>query len=111
MNRICLFVFSGVLAGCAHSTADTMTSQFTAGETVVVDNPGRVTVAGVPPAEALGAIDTRRVTTTPAVTNGGETSAEPPPATANGSIAVEGAQPAAVLGAIDPKKLVDEKPE
>lgn len=109
MNRICLFVIVGALSGCAHAN-DPMTMQLAADE-VVVDNPGEVTVAGIPPAAALGAIDTRKVTASPAVPNGGESTSEQPKSDASGAIAVEGAQPAAVLGAIDTTKLIDKKTE
>lgn len=111
MNRLCLVVIVGALAGCAHSGDDMAAMQMNAGETVVVDNPGQVTVAGVTPAAALGAVDTAKVTAMPSVKNGGASSSEQPAAEATGSIAVEGAQPAAVLGAIDPKKLIDNPPK
>ncbi len=110
MNRLCLLVIAGALAGCAHRGNDTAAMSL-AGDTVVVDNPGPVTVAGVTPAAALGAINTQTVVDNPTVKNGGETSSEKPSADANGSISVEGAQPAAVLGAIDPKKLIDNPPK
>jgi hypothetical protein len=110
MNRFCLFVIAGLMAGCTHTNTDTISTQLTADETVVVDNPGQVTVAGVTPAAALGAIDTQQVAANPTVPNGGESTAGEPAADADGSISVDGAQPAAVLGAIDPKKLIDEKP-
>lgn len=110
MNRICLFVIAGVLAGCAHNT-DMSPSMSLDGETAVVDNAGAVTVAGIPPAEALGAVDPKKVAETPRVANGGDVTASNTSAATEGNIAVEGAQPSAVLGAIDPKKLIDEKPE
>lgn len=76
-------------------------------ETAIVDNAGEVTVAGLAPSEALGAVDTRQVTTNPTIPDGGETSSAQPGETSEGAIAVQGAQPAAVLSAIDPEELVD----
>ncbi|MEQ1780170.1 MAG: hypothetical protein ABMA14_02340 [Hyphomonadaceae bacterium] len=111
MNRICLLVIAGILSGCAHSGNDIAATSLAADETVVVDNPGQVTVAGVTSQAALGAINTQQVIANPTVTNGGETTSEKSSTDANGAISVEGAQPAAVLGAIDPKKLIDKPPK
>lgn len=114
MKRILLFAFAAGLAACAHNTdmasndvATTSLAQTTSDETTVVDNPGQVTVAGIPPSEALGAVDSKQVAEKPAIAGGEQTTGEPKPETASneGTIAVEGAQPAAVLAAIDPKKI------
>ena len=110
MNRICLLVIAGALAGCAHND-DMASTSMGLTETVVVDNPGQVTVAGVTPAAALGAINTQKVIDNPSVKNGGASSSNQASADANGAISVEGAQPAAVLGAIDPTKLIDNPPK
>ena len=102
MTRSFLFALAaaGSLAACA--TPDT----------AVVDNPGEVTVAGLAPSTALGAVDTRQVTANPTIPNGGETTTVQPDPSAEGTIAVQGAQPSAVLSAVDPEKLVDgESPE
>ena len=91
---------AGSLAACATD------------ETNIVNNPGEVTVAGLAPSEALGAVDTRRVTTNPTIPDGGDTTTTQPNANNEGTIAVQGAQPSAVLSAVDPEKLVDgESPE
>lgn len=76
-------------------------------QSAVVDNPGQVTVAGLAPSAALGAVDTAELVANPTIPDGGETSATQPDEANEGAIAVEGAQPAAVLAAIDPQKLVD----
>lgn len=102
MTRSFLFALAaaGSLAACATD------------ETSIVNNPGEVTVAGLAPSEALGAVDTKQVTTSPTIADGGETTTAQPDANDEGTIAVQGAQPSAVLSAVDPKKLVDgESPE
>jgi hypothetical protein len=102
MTRNFLFAFAaaGLLAACATD------------ETSIVNNPGEVTVAGLAPSEALGAVDTKQVTTNPTIQDGGETTTAQPNSNNEGTIAVQGAQPSAVLSAVDPEKLVDgESPE
>lgn len=83
-----------------------------ASDTAIVDNPGQVTVAGLAPAQALGAVDTAQVAAQPTIADGGDLTTPGPTQNAEGTIAVEGAQASAVLSAIDPTKLVDgETPE
>lgn len=99
MTRI--FIFALAAAGLAACASDTG----------IVDNPGQVTVAGLAPSEALGAVDPEQVAANPTIQDGGNVTATQP-TNADGTIAVEGAQASAVLSAIDPEKLVDgEKPE
>lgn len=101
MNRIIVTTFAiATLAACASP------------QTARVDNPGQVTLGGVAPADALGAVNTTELVANPTVANGGEETTVQPAQASEGAIAVEGAQPAAVLAAIDPQKLVDgEDPE
>ena len=81
-------------------------------------NPGEITLGGVTPAQALGAVDTSKLVGAQAGAGTGNV-AEPANAGAaqtaqsdDASIRVEGVSPAAVLGAIDTTKLVDgEKPK
>ena len=99
-NFLIALAAAGSLAACATS------------ETAIVDNAGEVTVAGLAPSEALGSVDTQKVTTNPTIPNGGETTTAQPNSNDEGTIAVQGAQASAVLSAVDPKKLVDgESPE
>jgi hypothetical protein len=100
MRIIAFALAAGSLVACASP------------DTAMVDNPGQVTVAGLAPSEALGAVDSQQVSDNPTIPNGGETTTGEPETDPEGAIAVQGAQPSAVLSAIDPEKLVDgEKPE
>jgi hypothetical protein len=76
-----------------------------------MSNKGILTVAGLSPAQALGAIDTSKLVKGAAVGNDGEaasgtTNRTDLPEGQNG-IAVEGVKPSDVLAAIDTSKLVD----
>lgn len=88
---------TGSLAACATS------------DTAVVDNLGEVTVSGIAPSEALGAVDAKQIATKPTIANGGEATTAQPNTDDEGTIAVQGAQASAVLSAVDTEKLVDEK--
>lgn len=106
MKSIFAFALAAGLAACASNTDGTPAMGFASGETVVVDNPGQVTVGGVTPARALGAVDSTQVAEHPAIRNGGDAPAPGSDASTEGAIKVEGAQASAVLSAIDPEKVV-----
>ena len=80
-------------------------------EATAMSNKGMVTVAGLSPAQALGAIDTSKLVKGAAVGNDGETASSTTNRTdlpeGQNAIAVEGVKPSDVLAAIDTKKLVD----
>ncbi|MBI1361470.1 MAG: hypothetical protein GC155_14425 [Alphaproteobacteria bacterium] len=70
---------------------------------------GNLTVEGVKPAEALGAIDTDKLVADPQNAPApGEASSTS--ISGQGNLAVEGVSPSRALGAIDTKELVDEPP-
>lgn len=105
--RICAFALAA--AGLASGLGACATAPTEQAE--VMSNRGQLTVAGIAPSEALGAIDTRKIVENPTIENGGDVTASPPatPAASPG-VSVEGVEPAAVLAAIDTSKLVDKKP-
>lgn len=72
-------------------------------------NKGMVTVAGLAPSQALGAVDTSRLVGAQAqrVTSNQPATTTEPTTTTGATIDVEGVAPAAVLAAIDTTKLVD----
>ena len=105
MTRIFLAVACAAAASACATTAVSSASP-------TPHNRGMVTVAGLAPDEALGAVDTAKLVgakpldvTSNQATNKGE---EPDSATTN-AINVGGLAPAAVLAAIDPTKLVTPK--
>lgn len=103
--RICAFALSaGFVAGLgACATAPTEQAE-------VMSNRGQLTVAGLAPSEALGAIDTQKVVEHPTVRNGGEVSSgESTTQPAQPGVSIEGVDPAAALAAVDTEKLVDKK--
>lgn len=99
MNRsiFVALLAAGSLSACAST------------DTVTVDNLGEVTVSGIAPSEALGAVDAKQIATSPTIGNGGEATTAQPNTNDEGTIAVQGAQASAVLSAVDTEKLVDEK--
>ena len=85
-----------MLAGCASGPE---------AEVATWSNKGMVTVAGLSPAQALGAIDTTKlVKGAPVGTESGDATALP---NGQSAIAIEGVKPSDVLAAIDTTKLVD----
>ena len=101
--RICAFALTAGLGLGACATAPVEQAE-------VMSNRGQLTVAGLAPSEALGAIDTQKIVENPTVKNGGEI-ANGAPATpaAQPGVSIEGVDPAAALAAVDTTKLVDEK--
>ena len=99
--RICAFALTAGLSACATAPME---------QAEVMSNRGQLTVAGLAPSRALGAIDTQKIVEHPTVKNGGEVSNHPPatPAAQPG-ISIEGVDPAAALAAVDTTKLVNEK--
>lgn len=106
MKRAFLFAVSAALAACAHSPDMPATGLADSSQTIVVDNPGQITVAGLAPSHVLGAVDSARVAEHPTIANGSAQTAVAADTNSEGAIKVGGAQPAAVLAAIDPAKLV-----
>ncbi len=103
--RICAFALAAGLATGLGACASTPTQQ-----AEVMSNRGQLTVAGLAPSEALGAIDTQKVVETPPIQNGGDvTTTSPATPPAQPGITIEGVDPAAALAAVDTEKLVDEK--
>lgn len=102
--RICAFALAaGAVAGlgaCASTPIE---------QAEVISNRGQLTVAGLAPSEALGAIDTQKVVEHPTVENGGDASAAPTTPPASPGVSIEGVDPAAALAAVDTEKLVDKK--
>lgn len=72
-------------------------------------NKGMVTVAGLAPSQALGAVDTSKLVGAQAqrVTSNQPAATTDSTVTSGATIDVEGVAPAAVLAAIDTTKLVD----
>jgi len=99
--RICAFALAAGLGACATTPTE---------QAEVMSNRGQLTVAGIPPSEALGAIDPQKIVENPTVQNGGDATASTPatPAASPG-VSIEGVDPAAALAAVDTKKLVDKK--
>lgn len=97
--RICTFALVATLGACATAPAE---------QAEIMSNKGQLTVAGIAPSEALGAIDTAKVAENPTVRNGGEvTNSDRSAAPASQGVSIEGVDPAAVLAAVDTSKLVD----
>lgn len=102
--RICAFALSaGFITGLG-ACATTPTEQ-----AEVRSNRGQLTVAGLAPSEALGAIDTQKIVEHPTVENGGDVTTAPTMPPASPGVSIEGVDPAAVLAAVDTEKLVDKK--
>lgn len=91
----CLVLPVIILAGCAGSPE---------AQGSVMSNKGMVTVAGLAPAQALGAVDTTKLVQGAPV---GTETADANLAEGQNAIAVEGVKPSDVLAAIDTTKLVD----
>jgi hypothetical protein len=92
----CLVISMVMLAGCATGPE---------AEVATMSNKGMVTVAGLAPAQALGAIDTTKlVKGAPVGTTSANDTALP---NGQNAIAIEGVKPSDVLAAIDTTKLVD----
>ena len=92
----CLVLPVIALAACASSPEV---------ETATMSNKGMVTVAGVSPAQALGAVDTSKlVAGAPVATASSNPETLPE---GQNAIAIEGVKPSDVLAAIDTSKLVD----
>jgi hypothetical protein len=131
MTRLALFATVAAIAAlgaCAHNNksltaqmveptvAEAVDSQgaeeVAAAEPSVESNRGQLTVAGIDPAQALGAIDTQKIVENPTIENGGQVASGTPTPTAQGvaieGVAIEGVDPAAVLAAVDTTKLVGE---
>lgn len=103
--RICAFALVAGLAGGLGACASTPTEQ-----AEVMSNRGQLTVAGIAPSEALGAIDTEKVVANPTIENGGDvTTTAPATPPASPGVSIEGVDPAAALAAVDTEKLVDKK--
>ncbi len=102
--RICAFALTAGFAVSLGACAMAPTEQ-----AEVMSNRGQLTVAGLSPSEALGAIDTAKVVENPTVENGGETSSAPTAPAASPGVSIEGVDPAAALAAVDTEKLVDKK--
>lgn len=92
--------FAASLCACATATTE---------QAEVLSNRGQLTVAGLAPSEALGAIDTQKIVENPTVQNGGEVSSAPTTPPASPGVSIEGVDPAAALAAVDTEKLVDKK--
>lgn len=102
--RICAFALAaGSIAGLGACATAPME------QAEVMSNRGQLTVAGLAPSEALGAIDTQKVVEESTVKNGGEASSAPSTPAAQPGVSIEGVDPAAALAAVDTTKLVDEK--
>ena len=101
--RICAFALAAGFVSGLGACASTEQAE-------VMSNRGQLTVAGIAPSEALGAIDTQKVVENPTVQNGGEVSnAAPATPAASPGISIEGVDPAAALAAVETSKLVDKK--
>jgi hypothetical protein len=104
--RICAFALAA--AGLASGLGACATAPTEQAE--VMSNRGQLTVAGIAPSEALGAIDPQKIVEHPTVENGaGATNSEPATPAASPGVSIEGVDPAAALAAVDTTKLVDKK--
>ena len=103
--RISAFALAAGLASGLGACASTPTQQ-----AEVMSNRGQLTVAGIAPSAALGAIDTQKVVEHPTIKNGGDVTATAPATPpASPGVSIEGVDPAAALAAVDTKKLVEEE--
>ena len=100
--RICAFALTAGLGIALGACATPPTEQ-----AEVLSNRGQLTVSGLAPSQALGAIDTQKVVENPTIQNGGEVNAAPTTEPASPGVSIEGVDPAAVLAAVDTSKLVD----
>ena len=104
-TRICAFALAAGLASGLAACASTPTEP-----AEVMSNRGQLTVAGLAPSQALGAIDTQQIVENPTIENGGEvTTTAPATPPASPGVSIEGVDPAAALAAVDTKKLVEEE--
>ena len=98
----CLILPVAMLAACASAPETEAT----------MSNRGMVTVAGLPPSQALAAIDTTKLVGGAPVATNDSTASDAAAARADlpagqNAIAIEGVKPSDVLAAIDTTKLVD----